>query len=100
MLKVTKVAPDRVDLELKGSIDGDEMRQGLDDLLRVSEGVENGRMLYRITDFAFPSLEAIGLEFTRLPKLFCLLGTFGPLTRSASSPTRSHRQSPGFVRGC
>jgi hypothetical protein len=52
------------------------MRKGLDDLLAQSEGIEKGKMLYRITDFAFPSLEAIGVEFTRLPKLFSLLGRF------------------------
>jgi hypothetical protein len=76
MLKVTKVDTNRVDLTLSGSIDADEMRKGLDEILALSEGVQNGQMLYRITDFAFPSLEAIGVEFARLPKLFSLLGRF------------------------
>jgi hypothetical protein len=76
MLEVTKVEANRVDLHLSGSINAEEMRKGLDEILALSQGVEHGLMLYRITDFAFPSLEAVGVEFTRLPQLFALLGKF------------------------
>lgn len=76
MLKITKTASNRVDIELQGEIDTDDMRTALDDLIEKSEDVANGRLLYRITDFAMPTLGAIGVEFTRLPKLFGLLGKF------------------------
>ena len=76
MMKITKVSPNRVDLELSGSLDADGMRAGLDDLIEQSEGVENGLMLYTITDFAMPSAGALVVEFSRMPKLFSLIGKF------------------------
>ena len=76
MLKITKVSENRVDIDLKGHLDSDEMAKGLDELIAASEGVENGQMLYRITSFAMPSLGAFGVEMARLPKLFGLIGKF------------------------
>ena len=63
MLKVTKTAPNRVDVELRGSLDAESMRTGLDDLIEKSEDVSAGVMLYTITDFSMPSASAIGVEF-------------------------------------
>ena len=76
MLTITKPAANRVDIDLSGGIDAEIMTAGLDDLIAKSEGVENGLMLYRISDFAMPTLGALGVELTRLPKLFGLLGKF------------------------
>lgn len=76
MLTVTKTAPNRVDLDVSGRIDAEEMSNGLDELLRLSEDVNAGVMLYRITTFAFPDFGALAAEFARLPKLFGLLGRF------------------------
>ncbi|NNE53655.1 MAG: STAS/SEC14 domain-containing protein [Sulfitobacter sp.] len=76
MLKVTKPGANRIDIELSGALDSDSMRHGLDELIRLSEGVEKGQMLYTIRDFAVPTLGALGVEFTHLPKLFGLLGKF------------------------
>ena len=76
MLKITKPSANRVDLELEGGIDGDTMRQGLDDLFEQSADVTKGRMLYRIVDFSMPTAEAIGVELRRLPQLFALVGRF------------------------
>lgn len=76
MFKISKPDTNRVDIDLSGSIDADTMRSALDELADKSEGVVNGRMLYTITDFAMPTLGAIGIEITRLPKLFGLIGKF------------------------
>jgi hypothetical protein len=76
MLKITKPSADRVDIELSGTLDADSMRTALDELIEKSEDVSNGRMLYKISDFSLPTLGAIGVEMTRLPKLFGLLGKF------------------------
>ena len=76
MLTITKPAPNRVDIELDGELDASIMRQALDDLIAKSEGVSQGRMLYRIGEFHMPTLGAIGVELSRLPKLFGLLGKF------------------------
>ena len=76
MLKITKASADRVDIELDGKIDAEIMRTALDDLIEKSKGVKGGKMLYRITNFELPTLGAIGVEVSRLPKLFGLLGAF------------------------
>ncbi len=76
MFKITKPAGNRVDIDLSGSIDADTMRAALDELVDASEGVVNGRMRYTITEFGLPTLGAIGIEITRLPKLFGLIGKF------------------------
>jgi hypothetical protein len=76
MLTITKPSSGRIEIVLKGQIDADAMRQGLDDLIEKSEGILHGAMLYRIEDFAMPTFGAFGVEFSRLPKLFGLLGKF------------------------
>ena len=76
MLKITKPASNRVDIVLNGGLDAEEMRQGLDDLIAKSDGVENGKMPYTISMFAIPTFAALGVELSRLPKLFSLLGKF------------------------
>ena len=52
------------------------MRVGLDELIKLSENVTNGQMLYKISDFSFPTLGAIGVEMARLPSMFALLGKY------------------------
>jgi hypothetical protein len=76
MLKITKSAANRVDIELDGTLDAETMRVALDDLIAKSEGIAKGRMLYTVTDFSLPTLGALGVELQRLPKLFALLGKF------------------------
>ena len=76
MLKVTKPAPNRLDIELSGMLDAELMRAGLDELMALSVDINAGRMLYRIPGFAMPTLGAIGVEMGYLPKLFGLIGRF------------------------
>ena len=76
MFSVTKPAPNRVDIDISGSLDAEAMRDGLDALLDASEEVSNGRMLYNISSISLPTLGALGVEFARLPKLFGLLSKF------------------------
>lgn len=75
-LIVKKVSDARVDIEIHGKIDSDDMREGLDELIRVSQDMENGQMLYRITDFQFPTFGALGVELSHFPALFKLIGKF------------------------
>ncbi len=76
MLTVKANGPNRIDLELDGQLDSDDMAIALDALLKAAEGIENGRMLYRIHNFQLPTLAAIGVELSRLPALFSLIGKF------------------------
>ncbi len=76
MLNITKQSGNRVDIHLSGKLDAEGMRTALDALFEASEDVQNGRMLYTINDFSVPTPAAIGVELTRLPKLFGLLSKF------------------------
>ncbi|MGH1329632.1 MAG: STAS/SEC14 domain-containing protein [Paracoccaceae bacterium] len=76
MFNIAKPSENRVNIEIRGSLDAEAMRLGLDDLIEKSEGVQNGRMFYKISEFSMPSLGAFGVEMSRLPKLFGLLGKF------------------------
>ncbi len=76
MLRIEPKNPNRIDLELSGKLDADEMKIALDELISKAEGIEHGKMLYRIVEFHLPTLGAIGVELSRLPKLFKLIGRF------------------------
>ena len=76
MFKVTPVGASRLDIELSGKLDSEEMKQALDDLVVKSAGIEHGKMLYDIIDFHLPSLGAMMIEFSRLPAMFSLMNRF------------------------
>ncbi|MEO9900503.1 STAS/SEC14 domain-containing protein [Nisaea sp.] len=77
MIKITKTAPNRIDMEFDGTaIDEDTMRSAIEELIEKSEGIEHGQLLYRLHHFPWPSLSAIAVKLEYLPKLFGLLGTF------------------------
>lgn len=76
MFTVELNGKNRLDIELNGKLDTDTMRTSLDDLINKSQSIENGRMLYKIGDFNLPSIGAIGVELSRLPQLFKLIGKF------------------------
>ncbi|MCG6868005.1 MAG: STAS/SEC14 domain-containing protein [Gammaproteobacteria bacterium] len=76
MFKVTPNGPNRVDIELSGKLDSDEMRFALEELISETASIEHGRMLYRIDDFEFPTFGAIGIELSRLPELLRVIGKF------------------------
>ncbi|WP_323796844.1 STAS/SEC14 domain-containing protein [Nisaea sp.] len=77
MIKITKTAPNRIDMEFDGtSIDEDTMRSAIEELIEKSEGIEHGQLLYRLHHFPWPSLSAIAVKLGHLPKLFGMLGKF------------------------
>ncbi|MEP1209435.1 MAG: STAS/SEC14 domain-containing protein [Rhizobiaceae bacterium] len=74
MLDIHAREPGVIQIELKGEIDAAAMESGLNRLLELCEGLENGKLFYRITNFKMPTLAALGVEFMMLPKLFQLIG--------------------------
>lgn len=76
MFHVTKAGPNRIDIAIEGSLDAIEMEAGLETLFKLSEDVTHGTMLYTISDFAMPTVSALGVEMRHLPHLFRLLGKF------------------------
>jgi len=76
MFKIIPVGTNRLDIELSGKLDSDAMKIALDEFIDKSKNIENGKMLYEITDFHLPSLGAIGIELSRLPAMFGLIKKF------------------------
>ena len=76
MFKITQNGKNRLDIELSGKLNTEEMKIALDELESKSENIENGKMLYEIIDFHLPSLGAIGVELSRLPSMFGLIKKF------------------------
>lgn len=76
MFKVTKKGNNRLDIELSGKLDTEEMKIALDELISKSENIKNGKMLYDVIAFHLPSVGAIAIEFSRLPSMFGLIKRF------------------------
>lgn len=96
MFTITPAGGHRLDIELSGRLDSDAMRTMLDELVRKSETIQHGRMLYRVHDFDWPTLGAIGVELSRLPDLFALLRRFD---RIAVIADRAWLRGVGEIEG-
>ena len=76
MFKVTKIGENRLDLELSGKLNSEEMQTALDELEIQSQDIKDGVMLYDVVEFNLPSLGAIAIELSRLPSMFGLIKKF------------------------
>ena len=76
MFKVKQDGKNRLDIQISGKFNTDGMKMALDQLVSKSKNIENGKMLYDIIDFHLPSLDAIAIEFSRLPSMFGFLKRF------------------------
>lgn len=76
MFQVSRNGENRLDIELSGQLDSDDMQAGLDDLIAQAAAIEHGVMLYRIDDFKLPTLGAFAVEFGRMPDLLRLTRRF------------------------
>ena len=76
MFNITKNGPNRLDITLSKKLDAASMTVALDELVEKANGINEGIILYTIIDFQLPTLEAIGIEFSRLPSMFKLMRQF------------------------
>ena len=76
MFNVRPNGINRLDIELSGKLNTEEMKNALDELVSKSKDIENGKMLYDVIDFHLPSLGAIAVELSRLPAMFGLMKKF------------------------
>jgi len=76
MFKVTRTSENRLDLEMSGKLNSQDVKIALDELVSKSKNIENGKMLYDVIDFRLPSIGAIAIEFSLLPTVFGLLKNF------------------------
>jgi hypothetical protein len=76
MFNLERKATNRLDIEIAGKIDREEMNASLDALIEQAADIENGCMLYRLGDFELPTAGAIAVELQRLPKLLGAIRRF------------------------
>ncbi|MBO0347131.1 STAS/SEC14 domain-containing protein [Roseibium limicola] len=76
MFTIEKPAPNRLDLSLSGKLEAAEMDKALDEIEALSADIEDGVMFYDVIDFHMPALAALKVEFSRMPKLFRMVGKF------------------------
>ena len=76
MLKIEQNGVNRLDIQLSGKVNTEEMKIALDELVSKSENIKKGKMLYDVIDFHLPSLKAIVIEFSRLPSMLGLIKKF------------------------
>lgn len=76
MFRVESNGVSRLDIQLSGKLDTEEMTIALDELISKSENITKGKMLYDVIDFHLPSLGAIMIEFSRLPSMLGLMKKF------------------------
>lgn len=76
MIKIERVGENRLDIEMSGKLDSEGMAKALDELVEKSEGIENGKMLYDVIEYKLPTIDAIILEFKRMPKMFDFINRF------------------------
>ncbi|WP_044871329.1 STAS/SEC14 domain-containing protein [Pseudomonas sp. LFM046] len=76
MFQIMRNGDNRVDLDLAGKLDSDEMQAVIDQLTKQSEGISHGRMLYRVGELKMPTLGAVAVELSHIPQLFRLFRQF------------------------
>ena len=76
MFQVTRNGKNRIDVDFTGKLDSIDMRIALNQLTQHAEGIEQGRMMYRIGTFELPTLGAIGVELSRIPQLLRFIRRF------------------------
>lgn len=86
MLTITKPCENRVDITLDGGIDANIMTAGLDEFFAATKDIEDGVLLYTISDFDMPTLGAIGVKLTQLPQLLGLVGKFDKIALLSNNP--------------
>ncbi|HSC82222.1 MAG TPA: STAS/SEC14 domain-containing protein [Pseudomonas sp.] len=79
MFQVTRNGENRLDVDFAGKLDSQDMRALLEELDQQAQGIEHGRMLYRVDDFQMPSLGALGVELSHLPQMFRFISRFDRL---------------------
>lgn len=76
MFHVTRIGDNRIDVDFSGKLDSSEMRFALDELMRKSEGISHGQLLFHVGDFDMPTLGAVGVELSRVPQMFRFMRRF------------------------
>jgi hypothetical protein len=70
MFNVIRRSDRRMDVELEGRLNREDMKIALDSMISEAAGMQHARLLYRIGEFDLPTLGAMHVEISYLPELF------------------------------
>ena len=76
MFKVNQNGTNRLDIEMSGKLNAEDMTIALDELVTKSKHIENGKMLYDVIDYKLPSLGALRIEFSRFFEMLTWMKKF------------------------
>lgn len=76
MVKVEKTQANRFDIQLSGNPSAAEIKAALDELREKSKGIQNGQMLYVVSEFVFPPWSSAAVDMPGFPALFRLIRRF------------------------
>jgi len=98
MFDLTKDPKGFVRLSISGQISDAEMREGIEAFLNcLSDGAKTN-FLYTISDFEFPALSAIAVEFGYFPRLLSALPRIGKVALVADAAwLRGAAEIEGFL---
>jgi hypothetical protein len=70
MISLTKISDTRLNLEVTGTVDPEDMSHALKDFETKTEGMEHGVLLYQLHDFEMPSASTLAVKLADLPRWF------------------------------
>ncbi len=76
MYKIDKINDNRIDVTFSGQLDDNAMKGFISEFLPLSEGCKNGAMVFRLNDFRFPTMGALLVELSHLPKILATVHKF------------------------
>jgi hypothetical protein len=76
MFQIRANGRNRLDIEFSGKLDAEDMRRAIDELVSKTEGIEHGRMLFRVGAYRLPTLGGVAVELSRFVELFRMIRKF------------------------
>ena len=76
MLTITPHSHNRIDLSLNGQLDAEQMSKAIDQFVEKTKNIKQGTMLYRIEALHMPTLGAMGIKLSQLPRAFSAFRRF------------------------
>jgi hypothetical protein len=86
MLDITKETDGTFLIKVSGEIKPGEMERELDKLIEMSKGVSGAKLLYDIRNFEMPGIDAMMVEFKKMPQLFGMIRRFSKAAVLAEAP--------------
>ncbi|MDX8381988.1 MAG: STAS/SEC14 domain-containing protein [Ghiorsea sp.] len=96
MFKIKLIQPNVLQINVGGKLDATNMQRGLDEFLSQANDIQQGQLLYVVRDLHMPTLEAVGIEFSKICDMFGLIKKF---SKAAVLTDRKWIQTVSEIKG-